>query len=352
MIGFGFIAENGHLPAYLSGATRASFEIAAVADVSPARRALAHAKLPHARIYSDARELFASERHLDFADIATPPCDHASLAHLALDRGLHVLCEKPLTTTGLAAQELLDHAERARRVLFPAHEYKYAPVVRAVREVLEQSLLGPIHLVSIQTFRPTHARGVPEFQPDWRRMRAYSGGGIAMDHGSHAFYLAFEWLASYPTAVSASSSARPGFDTEDDFNCTVTFPRGLATVQLSWNAGLRRVIYSLHGSKGGLVVSDDDLEVSLLAADGGRPLVSRRSIRSNWMSASHEGWFAALFDDFSAAIDRREWVPRETSEALHCVRLIETAYRSARASGHEQPLVTMASSEVLSPAVP
>ena len=72
LIGFGFIAEKGHIPAYL--AAPGLFEIVAVADVCAARREKARQVLPKARIYSDTKTLLAAEaRNLDFVDIATPP---------------------------------------------------------------------------------------------------------------------------------------------------------------------------------------------------------------------------------------------------------------------------------------
>jgi predicted dehydrogenase len=218
LIGYGFIGERGHLPAYLGSET--DFSISAIADISEARRELARRALPHARIYDDARSLLAAEaQNLDFVDIATPPCDHAAITHMALARGLHVLCEKPLATSSHDAQAMLDHAREARRVLFPGHNYKHAPVIRAVREVLDSGRLGQVHLVTLDTFRTTHAKGVSEWQPDWRRVRKYSGGGIAMDHGSHTFYLAFDWLRSYPHAITAKMSHLASFDTEDNFSC-------------------------------------------------------------------------------------------------------------------------------------
>src|SRR5262249_29176536 len=130
IIGFGFIAEHGHLPAFL--ALPELFQIDAVADGCAARRARAHALLPSAHIYPDAAALFAAER-VAFADIATPPRDHAALAHLAFEHGAHVFCEKPIATTGADARAMLEHACSARRVLFPSHNYKHAPVVRAIR---------------------------------------------------------------------------------------------------------------------------------------------------------------------------------------------------------------------------
>src|SRR5579871_4601436 len=98
LIGFGFIAEKGHVPAYL--AAGGDFAIVAVADVCAARREKARKVLPHARIYPDTKTLLAAEAgRLDFVDIATPPCDHAAIAHAAFEHGLHVFCEKPIATS-------------------------------------------------------------------------------------------------------------------------------------------------------------------------------------------------------------------------------------------------------------
>jgi predicted dehydrogenase len=179
-------------------------EIAAVADLCAPRLALAAERLPGARAYDSAEALLAAERdRLDFVDIATPPCDHARIAHLALDLGLHVLCEKPLTTRLQDAAALLEHARRARRVVYPCHNYKHAPVVRTLREIIGSGRIGTVRSVTLETFRNTHAKGVTEWNTHWRRQVRYSGGGIAMDHGSHTFYLTFDWLGSWPTLVTA-----------------------------------------------------------------------------------------------------------------------------------------------------
>ena len=51
------------------------------------------------------------------------------------------------------------HARELRRVLFPCHNYKHAPVIKAVRQVLDAGLIGQVQLVTLQTFRNTHAQG-------------------------------------------------------------------------------------------------------------------------------------------------------------------------------------------------
>jgi len=340
IIGFGFISGRGHAPTYANSmSTDRTIEIVAVADVCEARRQAAWAMFPDARIYDSHTALLEAEAsRLDFVDISTPPAHHAEIAHAAFDRGLHVLCEKPMAISSEQAKGMLQHALEARRVFFPCHNYKHAPVVKAVRSFLSEGLIGPVHLATMQTFRNTHAKGVSEWRPDWRRERSYAGGGIAMDHGSHTFYLAFEWMSAYPTDLSAHSVTSPGFDTEDVFNCSVRFPTGVLNAHLSWTAGVRKVLYTLHGSRGAISISDEDIELAILEAgpgvvapgSPGKWRFEKRVAPSDWMDASHVGWFASLFEEFRRAIHKNDFVGKDAVEASLCVHLIESAYRSAR----------------------
>ena len=350
VIGYGFISSKGHVPAYLHRYRRkGDVEIIAVADICSARRTQARRDLSGARVYPTYESLL---KHcgfeLDFIDICTPPSLHAEIAHAGLDRGLHVLCEKPLTCTLSEASALLEHAARARRVIFPCHNYKHAPVVKAIRDLLASGVIGEVQSVTLSTFRSTHAKGVAEWRPDWRREKRYGGGGIAMDHGSHTFYLAFEWMGGYPTAVSAkmASLGPEPFDTEDNFSAVLTFPNGLAQAHLSWTAGVRKVIYTLHGELGAITVDDDDLQIATLqrSANGKARTsdwkVERRCIQSHWMDASHINWFNSMFDDFKSAIDTNAFVGKEAREAYFCIQVISAAYRSAADSCREIPLST------------
>jgi predicted dehydrogenase len=342
IIGYGFISERGHVPAYaLPGPTR--FEIVAVADTCAARREKARAAIPGARIYESHEQLLHAEKHhIDFVDVTTPPCDHAQIARDALSRGLHVLCEKPLATTGADARAMATQAREVRRVIYPCHNYKHAPVIKAVRKILDAGLIGQAKLVTLQTFRNTHAKGVDEWRRDWRRENRFSGGGIAMDHGSHTFYLAFDWLGGFPTSISAKMSHLGDFDTEDNFSCAITFPSGTATAHLSWTAGVRKVIYTIHGERGAIRVEDDDVEVAVMNGDADEgPIMwelKKQKIASEWMDASHVGWFRSLFDEFATAIARDDFFGRETEASVRCVELITTAYASARDRCVERPL--------------
>jgi predicted dehydrogenase len=346
LIGYGFIAGKGHAPVYAErSADAGDFEVVAIVDSNPARRAAARSDFPKARIYSDHQEMLKAEAgRIDFVDVTTPPYAHASIAHAALDRGLHVLCEKPIAVTVEEAVSLAEHARNAKRVFFPCHNYKHAPVIKTVRSLIESDSIGRVHLVTLQTFRTTHARGVSEWRPDWRRERRYSGGGIAMDHGSHTLYLAFEWLGSHPVSVSAKANTLGDYDTEDNFSCTLTFPNGIATAQLTWTAGARKVMYTIHGEFGAITVDDD--QVQLLIRDDValvRPDLARRagvqSVPSHWADASHKAWFGSLLEKFKLAVASNDYVGADARDAIECIKVINAAYLSSSLSSREVSVV-------------
>jgi predicted dehydrogenase len=334
LVGFGFIAERGHAPAYAS--SHLPLDIVAVVEPCDARRPAIDTMLPNARVYGSFEAMLAHEA-LDFVDICAPPSEHARFACEALARGLHVLCEKPLATTAQQASQMSESARRAARVLFPAHSYRHAPVMRAVRGVIARDLIGPVHMVTMDTFRTGHALGVPEWNPDWRRDPRYSGGGILFDHGPHTTYLAFEWFGAYPSAVSAWARSVRGDLAEDEVTLQLVFPRGIARAHLSWNASLRRVISTVHGERGAVRIEDDEVEVVVRGRDG-EARADRSAFPSNWKDAGHAPWFEGVLREFVEAIRQHTFVSCDTEDAVHSVQVISAALASAKMGGVLVPL--------------
>ena len=344
VIGYGFISGKGHVPAFLK---REDIEVVAVADICEARRELARKALPSARIYSNYQELLTKEKGVvEFVDVATPPCDHAKISIAALEHGYHVLCEKPLATSTAEARAMLTAAQKHQKVLFPCHNYKHAPVVKLIQDTIASGKLGEVTAVTLQTFRNTHAKGVPEWRTDWRRDFKTSGGGIAMDHGSHTFYLTFSWLLGLPVSLTAKAiRLNSQWDTEDNLTVTLEFPgKKFAHSFLSWTAGMRKVIYTIQGTKGGIVVNDDDAEISIGFPNTGSHSgtdnyrMEKVKIESDWMDASHTKWFNSMFDLFLQAIDKNDFVNSEIRESYMCIEIIENCYRSSEERSCERKL--------------
>lgn len=349
IIGFGFIASKGHCPAYTKRAKDAKdVEIIAVCDVEPLRLEAAKKEFPQALLFTDYDQLLDQlQDQLDFVDISTPAFLHFPMASKALEKKLHVLCEKPLTTLPQEAKKLMELAKLHCKVLFPCHNYKHAPVVKAINEVIQSGKIGKVNSVTLQTFRNTHAIGVSEWKPNWRRYKTYSGGGIAMDHGSHGLYLIFDWLGSYPKhVVSSMSNFSKEYDTEDNFDAILQFENARASMHLTWTAGVRKVIYTLQGQKGAITVDDDQIQVHLLKSDSENDQISHKAtwenqvsqIKSDWMDSSHVSWFNSMFDTFKNCIIDDLYVNKDLLDACYCIETIAKCYLSSKESSLKQSI--------------
>jgi predicted dehydrogenase len=336
LIGYGFISSKGHMPAYLERSKKDDdVEIIAICDICPDRKK----DVPEGILFfENYRELLREVgSRLDFVDIATHAADHYRIAKTSIEFGLNVLCEKPLTTTTEEALDLIQTAIAHKKVLFPCHNYKHAPVVRSIREVIESGKIGKVHSITLNTFRNSHAVGTKEWLPDWRRYKEFSGGGIAMDHGSHSLYLTFEWLRGYPKAVTATAKnfAANKFDTEDYFSAVYEFEEGIANVHLAWNAGTRKVLYALQGTNGAITVDDDKMEIAVVSKKESESIshkaeweIETRSIASDWMDSSHTSWFNSMFDNFKKAIAENDYFNDEIRDAYFCIMTIMKSYES------------------------
>jgi predicted dehydrogenase len=335
IVGFGFISSKGHMPAYIDRIKKnKDIEIVAICDICPERKIHVPAGI---RFYTDYQKLLAEEKDLDFLDVSTHAADHYHIAKTALQAGLHVLCEKPLATSIAEAEDLIKTAICNKRVLFPCHNYKHAPVVNAIREIVESGKIGKINSITLNTFRNTHAVGTKEWKPNWRRYKELSGGGIAMDHGSHSLYLTFEWLKGFPKSVTASAQnfSYPQYNTEDNFSASYEFPNGHANLHLTWTAGVRKVIYTLQGEKGAITVDDDNLQLATMTTIESENMshkadwnVEYLNIASDWMDSSHANWFNSMFDKFKKAIASNDFKNAEIMDAYFCIQAIMKAYES------------------------
>jgi len=326
IVGFGNVAVEGHLPAW--GNDR-QCSIVAVCDADESRLALAAGRLPQARRYTALDAMLDAER-LDFVDVATPPASHAAIVLAVLARRIHVLCEKPLTIQVDDLAKIRRAAAGARAVVFTAHNWKYAPLFRTTKRALRRGDIGAVSELRLETIRvqpPRDADGAGA----WRLDPAQAGGGILVDHGWHAFYLACHLLDADPVAVSAETAQRKFVATgvEDTAQCTVEFPGARAEIFLTWAGDLRRNGGHLTGAAGHIELADRTLIVSIRD----RPPAETHFAQALSAGSYHPDWFAAMLDDFRAEIAEPGTRGANLREAEACARLIDACYRSSRAGG-------------------
>jgi predicted dehydrogenase len=210
-------------------------------------------------------------------------------------------------------------AREAGRAVVPVHNWKYAPIVRRATEMLRSGTIGQLRGVEIETLRIQDCAVADPNHPNWRRDPAIAGGGVLMDHGWHAIYLARHWFGEEPTEVRASLH-RPTAKVEDEATLTLVFPSGSARIFLTWRAEMRRNTMRLIGEHGVIAIDDDMLSAG------------SESIRfESGLSAGshHADWFAAMLPDVMARFRRPETASESFDEAALCLSVIRRAYEMA-----------------------
>ena len=315
IIGFGEVARKGHWPAYAaSGAAK----IVAVVDRTETRRAAARDALPDVTTFSTIEEL-AAGAEIDFVDICTPPALHGEPMLEALARGWNVLCEKPLLLD-LAELEQARSLARARGLaVVPVHNWKYAPIVRQATARLRSGAIGRLGTVEIETLRIQDCAAADPDHPNWRRDPAIAGGGVLMDHGWHAIYLARHWFGREPLEIHASLHRPAPDEVEDEAELTLVFPSGHAKIFLTWRADVRRNTMRLIGERGQIAIDDDTLR------NGSESIRFERALSAG---SHHADWFAAMLPDVIAGFRQPQIALESFDEAALCLSMIRRAYRA------------------------
>ena len=314
------MAEAAHAPAFLRSQ---DFEIAAVADASPKRLQAAQALFPGARAYADAQSLYAAEK-LDFVDIATPPHLHYAQCLEALGRRLHVLCEKPLVFSAREFEALKAESLSRKRALFPVHNWKYAPPLMKMHELLRSGAVGELRHLELHVLRRKPAAVAGKGGGNWRTDRAKAGGGILVDHGWHNLYLLSWLMGSAPAGMDAVLHPPHGA-ADEEATCLLRFakPPATALMHLSWRAPLRAQWGLAYGRSGSLELQDD----RLVLRRGEEPPRTFQFAQKLSAGSSHPEWFAAMLPDFRAALASPAEPSPTLAEAGICAELIERAYR-------------------------
>jgi predicted dehydrogenase len=140
MVGAGWWATTVHLPAM---ARNPEIELVAVCDPSAERARTAASRFDVPRSYDDIGALLRRESEsggLDGVVVATPHNTHHPIVAAALEAGVHVLVEKPMTTRAADAWDLVDLAEERRRHLMVGLTYQFAPTAHRVQQAVRDQI--------------------------------------------------------------------------------------------------------------------------------------------------------------------------------------------------------------------
>jgi predicted dehydrogenase len=314
IIGFGEVARYGHWPAY---AESREARIVAVVDRTEERRRIARESLPDVATFATIEELAASTA-VDFIDICTPPALHGGPMLFGLSQGWNIMCEKPLLLDLAELEKARDLATQAGRAIVPIHNWKYAPIVRRATEIVRSGVIGELREIELSTWRIQDCAVADPEHPNWRRDPAIAGGGVLMDHGWHAIYLARHWFEEDPVEVQASMQRPAPAAVENEATLTLLFPSGRAEIFLTWKAEARRNAMRLIGKRGEIEIDDDKLKV-------GDETIRFESALS--AGSHHPDWFGTMLPDVLTAFRSPETAQESFDEAALCLSVIRRAYQ-------------------------
>lgn len=344
----GVIGVAGQGAYNLGGVAGAGAVIAALCDVDEKRAGKARQQFPQAKFYTDFRQLL-DQKGLDAVVIATPDHTHAVAAAAALQAGLHVYCEKPLTHTVHEARVLAELAAKNKRITQMGTQIHAGSNYRRVVELIQAGAIGAVKEVHVWCGkswgggeRPKDMPPIPEglhydlwlgpapqrpYHPaylpfNWRRWWDFGGGTLA-DMACHYMDLPF-WALKLRQPTKVSTEGPPPHPETAAVWLIVhyEFPArdGLPPVKLTWYDGGKRPPHFAEGKlpkwgDGVLFVGDKGM---LLADYNNRKLLPEKDFEGfvppkptipdsighhkEWIEACKSGGVTTCNFDYSGAL--------------------------------------------------
>lgn len=141
-------------------------------DLEKANAVASQYKVP---AYTDLHEMLSSEPQIEMVVVCTPNGLHASHSIAALQKQKHVLCEKPMAIAVEDCREMIDAASANGRQLFVVKQNRFNPPVVAVKNLLENNLLGKIYSIQLNCF---WNRGNAYYENSWKGTMELDGGTL------------------------------------------------------------------------------------------------------------------------------------------------------------------------------
>ncbi len=235
--------------------------VAGALSSTPEKSQESGAALGLPRIYDDFKQMAIREARLkngiEAVSIVTPNHVHYAAAREFLKRGIHVICDKPLTSTLPDAKKLVKAAENSDALFILTHNYTGYPMVRHAREIVANGALGAIRVVQVEYPQDWLTEEQDFKQANWRTDPAQSGaGGSTGDIGTHAYNLALFISGLEAESLAADIQAFvPGRQVDDNAHVLLRFKGGARG--MLWSSQVapgneNALKIRLYGDKGGL----------------------------------------------------------------------------------------------------
>ena len=252
--------------------------------------------------YDDLDKMLASEQ-LDAVVVSTPSKLHAAMVQKALDRGLHVFCEKPFVLDVADGERLVQTAAAKQLATQVGYHYRFVGAFQEAARIVRSGALGEVHHVRVESYGPVVLRAKGG---TWRSSKS-EGGGALYDYACHAIDLV-NFVAGVPASVSGV--VRHGVfsrDVEDEVYCSLHYANG-ASGQLcvNWSDESFRKMstkVSVWGTKGRITADRQECQVYLREPCEALPKVPQGWSVRYTTDLAQEVWFYLRGEEYSAQID-------------------------------------------------
>jgi predicted dehydrogenase len=264
----------------------------------------------------------ADEAELDAVIVCTPPVTHRDLCCDMLERGLHVLCEKPLAIDSGSAMEMISAADLRGLVFTMASKFRYVEDVAQAKALIAAGTIGEVVLFE-NVFT-----GQVDMTQRWNSDPAIAGGGVLIDNGTHSVDVTRYCLGELAEVQAMEGHRIQFLPVEDTAKMFVRSRDGvLGSIDLSWSVSKELPYFiAVYGSSGTILV-------------GWRESKYRRSGDADW-TVFGSGYnkveaFKRQIENFAGAVRGDEALVVTPEDALASVQVIEAAYRSLARGGWE-----------------
>ncbi len=340
IIGYGLAGSVFHAPLV---ATTHGMTVAAIVTGNPKRQEHAYRDFPKAAILSSADELWQHPNHYDLVVVATPNRTHVPLGIAALNAGLPVVIDKPLSATIEEAEQLIATSQRTGKMLTVFQNRRWDNDFLTARKLIAAELLGPI-----TRFESRFERYRLQPHPHaWRELAApEEAGGLLYDLGSHLIDQAVQ-LFGHPLRVYAEvEQRRPNVQVDDDSFVALQFASGVRAHL--WMSAVARIggprlrLLGLLGTyeKWGLDPQEDALQSGMRPGDAawgkeprdrwGRLSTDVQGVRIDTLIETQRGAYEQYYALVHDALTKGGPPPVDPAEAVVVLKIIAAAQQSAQ----------------------
>lgn len=254
------------------------------------------------KVFTDYEKML-DDIELDAVLIATPTRFHAAMVRTALERGLHVFCEKPLTLTSAESAELANLAASRGLVTQVGYHNRFVGTFCEVKRLLDAGAIGRVTHLQAESYGPVVLKSKGS---TWRSKRT-EGGGCLYDYAAHPLDLA-TWFVGDATGVAGTILGSIfSENTEDEVYSTLYFDDGVSgQLSVNWSDESYRKMttrMTIFGTEGKIVADRQEVQVYLRSTAG-----AIDGYRQGWNIKSTteltpEVWFYLRGEEYSAQLD-------------------------------------------------